>query len=43
VQYSTQNNAFGNNFIDSLDEFNDFMAKEQHWHHVLGLEAEAWF
>lgn len=43
VQYSTQNNAFGNNFVDSLDEFNDFQAKEQHWHHVLALEAEAWF
>jgi len=43
VQYSTQNNAFSNNFVASLDEFNDFQAKEQHWHHVLALEAEAWF
>lgn len=43
VQRSSQNNAFGNNFVDSLDEFNDFTAKEQHWHHVIALEAEAWF
>lgn len=43
VQYSNQNNAFGNNFIDSLDDFNIFPNKEQHWHHLLALEAEAWF
>ncbi len=43
LQKSSQNNAFGNNFVDSLDEFNDFTAKEQHLHHVIALEAEAWF
>ena len=43
VQYSTQNNAFGNNFVDSLDDFNVFPNQEQHWHHVLALEAETWF
>jgi hypothetical protein len=43
VQYSNQNNAFGNNFIESLDDFNFFPNKEQHWHHLLALEAEAWF
>ncbi len=43
VQHSNQNNAFGNSFIDSLDDFNIFPNQEQHWHHLLALEAEAWF
>jgi len=43
VQYSTQNNAFGNSFVDSLDQYNDFGNVERHWHNVLALEAEAWF
>ena len=43
VQYSTQNNAFGNSFVETLDQFNEFGAVERHWHHVLALEAEAWF
>lgn len=43
VQHSNQNNAFGNSFIDSLDDFNNFPNQEQHWHHLLALEAEAWF
>lgn len=43
VQHSNQNNAFGNSFIDSLDDFNSFPNREQHWHHLLALEAEAWF
>ena len=43
VQYSNQNNAFGNSFVDSLDQYNDFDAVEQHWHHLLSLEAEVWF
>lgn len=43
VQYSNQNNAFGNNFIDTLDDFNVFPNQEEHWHHLLALEAEAWF
>ncbi len=45
VQRSNQNNAFGNNFVDSLDDFNFFPSKEedQYWHHLLALEAEAWF
>jgi hypothetical protein len=43
VQYSTQNNAFGNNFVDSLSEFNDFENEERHLHHLMALEAEAWF
>jgi hypothetical protein len=43
VQYSNQNNAFGNSFVETLDEFNEFGSPEQHWHHLVALEAEAWF
>ncbi|MBT3220202.1 MAG: hypothetical protein HN348_14025, partial [Proteobacteria bacterium] len=42
-QYSNQNNAFGNNFVDTLDQFNEFGNVERHWHHVLALETEVWF
>ncbi len=43
VQYSNQNRAYGNNFIDSLDQFNVFGGQEVHWHHIIAVEAEAWF
>ncbi len=43
LQYSTQNNAFGNSFVDTLDQFNSFGNVERHWHNVIALEAEAWF
>lgn len=43
VQYSTQNNAFGNSFVESLDQYDDFGNVERHWHNVVALEAEAWF
>ncbi|MCB9683080.1 MAG: hypothetical protein H6733_16570, partial [Alphaproteobacteria bacterium] len=43
VQYSTQSNAFGNAFVDDVSELNDFGAWETHWHHIVALEAEAWF
>ncbi len=43
LQYSTQNEAFGNSFVTSLDQYNYFGAKEQHWHQMIGFEAEAWF
>ncbi|MBM4390112.1 MAG: hypothetical protein FJ090_03235 [Deltaproteobacteria bacterium] len=43
LQYSTQNNAFGNSFVESLDEYNDFGNVERHYHSVLALETEAWF
>ncbi len=42
-QYSTQNNAFGNGFVESLDDFNAFGTKESHWHHVVSAEVETWF
>lgn len=43
TQYSNQNNAFGNSFVESLDQYDDFETVEQHWHHVIALETEAWF
>lgn len=43
LQYSSQNNAFGNSFVETLDEFNDFQVVEQHYHHVIALEVETWF
>jgi hypothetical protein len=43
AQLSNQNNAFGNAFVDSLSDFNDFGTQEQYWHHVVSLEVEAWF
>ncbi len=43
AQYSTQNNAFGNDFVESLDQFNDFGNVDRHLHHVVSLETEVWF
>ena len=43
AQYSNQNNAFGNSYVDTIDQYNAFGNVEQHWHHVLSLETEAWF
>jgi len=43
AQYSTQNHAYGNSFVESLSQYNEFGAYESHWHHVIAIEAEAWF
>lgn len=43
LQYSTQSNAFGNSFVESVSDLNEFGAWETHWHHVVALEVEAWF
>ena len=43
AQYSNQNNAFGNSFVESVDQYNEFGNVEQHWHHVMAVETEAWF
>jgi len=43
TQWSSQNNAFSNSFVDTVDQYNEFGNVEQHWHHVIALEAEAWF
>ncbi len=43
LQYSNQQNAFGNGFVESLDQYNVFVAPENHWHSVVAIEAEGWF
>jgi hypothetical protein len=43
LQHSNQNNAFGNSFVETVDQYNFFGNVERHWHQVLSLEAEAWF
>jgi hypothetical protein len=43
VQWSSQNAAFGNSFVETLDQYNDFGNIERHLHHVVALETEAWF
>lgn len=43
TQWSSQNNAFGNSFVDSLDQNNQFGSVERHWHHILSFETEVWF
>jgi hypothetical protein len=43
LQWSSQINAFGNSFVESLDQFNAYGAPSQRWHHILALEVEAWF
>lgn len=43
VQHSTQNNAFGNAFVETQDQFDDFDPVERHLHHLVSLETEVWF
>ncbi len=43
LQYSTQNQAWGNSFVQTLNQFDEFGAYESHFHHVIAIEAEAWF
>lgn len=43
LQWSSQINAFGNSFVESLDQFNAYGSPNQRWHHVIALEVEAWF
>ena len=43
IQHSNENNAFSNQFVTTLDQYNAFGTVEQHWHHMVALEAEAWF
>jgi hypothetical protein len=43
AQHSNQNNAFGNQFVENLDQYNEFGNVEQHWHHVIAMETEVWF
>lgn len=43
LQYSSQQAAYGNGFVQSLDQLNQFKSPERHFHSVLGLETEGWF
>jgi hypothetical protein len=43
VQWSSQNNAFGNSFSDDVSDDAKYGTQERHLHHVIGFEAEAWF
>ena len=43
VQWSSQQAAFGNGFVDSLSQYNNFPSNEIHWHHLISLESEGWF
>jgi hypothetical protein len=43
LQYSNQQAAFGNAFVDSLDQYNLFPSPERHFHSVVAIEAEGWF
>lgn len=50
VQYSNAHDAFPNSNTDSVDLTNEFFGQdtlknlsERHWHHVISIEAEAWF
>ncbi len=43
LQYSNQQAAFGNGFVENQSQYNIFKTPELHWHHVVAVEAEAWF
>lgn len=43
AQWSNVNVAFGNAFVETVDQDNAFGNVEIHVHHLVGLEAEAWF
>lgn len=43
AQHSTQNNAFGNSFVETIDDYDYFGNVERHWHHVVAVETEIWF
>ncbi len=43
LQYSNQQAAFGNGFVENQSQYNLFKTPELHWHHMVAIEAEAWF
>lgn len=50
VQYSNAHDAFPNSNTDLVDITNEFFGQDtldqleaRHWHHVIAIEAEAWF
>ncbi|MFO0599239.1 MAG: hypothetical protein U0228_28290 [Myxococcaceae bacterium] len=43
-QLSSQHAAFGNGFVERLDQFNAFTPTGTiRWHHLVSLESEGWF
>ncbi len=43
-QLSSQHAAFGNAFVEKLDQFDAFRPTESiMWHHLVSLESEGWF
>lgn len=43
-QYSTQHAAFGNAFVERLEQFDAFRPTHTiSWHHLISLESEGWF
>ncbi|MFZ5440944.1 MAG: hypothetical protein ACOZQL_13130 [Myxococcota bacterium] len=43
-QYSSQHAAFGNGFVERLDQFDAFKPTGTiAWHHLVSLESEGWF
>ena len=49
IQYSNMHNAFANSNVETQGESNEFYGddfksiSDRHWHHVISIEAEAWF
>ncbi len=49
VQYSNMHNAFDNSNVETQSQSNEFYGNDfksipdNHWHHVISIEAEAWF
>ena len=44
LQNSNVHDAYSNRYTDTLDENDDFFGgSDRYWHHVIALEAEAWF
>jgi hypothetical protein len=43
LQYSTQQAAYGNGFVTSVNQYNTFSGPERHWHSMVAVETEGWF
>jgi hypothetical protein len=44
LQWSNMHAAYGNGFVQTLDQFNVFAEKvDRRWHQVISIEAETWF
>ncbi|MHB8416920.1 MAG: hypothetical protein ACYDCL_02520 [Myxococcales bacterium] len=43
IQYSTAQDAFQSGYVNNLNQYNEFVGPEQHWHSVFGADLEGWF